>query len=105
MRDLLFTNASDWRLPVIECKYEDVIGRQLWVLVFSITGCGIDIQQECIHSLIVVKKNMLFDDIKKINIFFLFASLLNSSLQASCVKPKSSIHHPYIIKKLLFSNT
>jgi hypothetical protein len=92
------------RLAVIECKYEDVIGRQLWVLVFSITGCGIDIQQECIHSLIVVKKNILFDH-QKIEQFFFYLPLLNSSLQANCVKPKSSIHHPYIIKKLLFSNT
>jgi hypothetical protein len=47
-------------VPVIECKYEGRIGRQPWVLVFSITRCGIDIihslniQQEFIHSLIVV---------------------------------------------------
>jgi hypothetical protein len=39
-----------------------VIGRQPWVLIFSITGYGIDItlslsiQQKCIHSLIVVGK-------------------------------------------------
>jgi hypothetical protein len=52
-------------LPVIEYKYEGWIGRQPWVLVFSITGCGIDvnlslnIQQECIHSLTVVEKNIL----------------------------------------------
>jgi hypothetical protein len=38
------------------------IGRQPWVLAFSLTGYGIDIilslniQQECIHSLIVVEK-------------------------------------------------
>jgi hypothetical protein len=29
-------------LPVIECKYEGWIGRWPWVLVFSITGCGIE---------------------------------------------------------------
>jgi hypothetical protein len=30
-------------LPVIDCKCEGWIGRQPWVLVFSITGCGTDI--------------------------------------------------------------
>jgi hypothetical protein len=39
-----------------------VIGRQPWITVYSNTGRGIDIifslniQQECIHSLIVVEK-------------------------------------------------
>jgi hypothetical protein len=41
----------------------DVIGRQPWISVYSNTGCGIDIilslniQQKCIHSLIVVEKS------------------------------------------------
>jgi hypothetical protein len=39
---------------VIECKYWGLIGQQPCVLVFSITGYGIE--QECIHSLIVVEK-------------------------------------------------
>jgi hypothetical protein len=56
----------DGDLPVIECKYEGWIGRQPWVLLFSIAGCGTDIilslniQQELIHSLIVVEKNFLY---------------------------------------------
>jgi hypothetical protein len=52
-------------LRVIECKYEGWIGQQRWVLAISITGCGIDIilslniQQECVHSLIVVENSYL----------------------------------------------
>jgi hypothetical protein len=41
-------------LPVIECKYWGLIGQQPCVLVFSISGYGIE--QDCIHSLIVVEK-------------------------------------------------
>jgi hypothetical protein len=43
----------------------DVIGRQPWISVYANTGRGIDIilsmniQQECIHSLIVVEKRIL----------------------------------------------
>jgi hypothetical protein len=43
-----------------------VIGRQPWVLIFSITGCGIDItlsmsiQQKCIHSLILSRGETIF---------------------------------------------
>jgi hypothetical protein len=45
-----------------EKQYEEWIGQQPWVLVFSITGCGIDIilslntLEECIHSSIIVEK-------------------------------------------------
>jgi hypothetical protein len=58
-------------LPVKECKYEGWIGRQPWVL-FSITGCGIDIilslniQQECIHSSIVVEKSTIYDNLRNL---------------------------------------
>jgi hypothetical protein len=47
--------------PVNE-NTRDVIGRQPWISVYSLTGRGIDIilslniQQECIHSLIIVEK-------------------------------------------------
>jgi hypothetical protein len=56
MRDLLFTNASDWRSPLQNENMRDVIGRQLWISVYSNTGRGIDIiislnvQEECFFN-------------------------------------------------------
>jgi hypothetical protein len=53
MRDLLFTNASDWRSAIVECKYE---GCDWPTAVDSNTGRGIgiilllNIQQEIIFS-------------------------------------------------------
>jgi hypothetical protein len=75
MRDLCFQTHPIGDLPVIECKYEGWIGQQPWVLVFSVTGCGIDIirslniQQECIHSLMVVE-NLFSNGIQEKNICF-----------------------------------
>jgi hypothetical protein len=42
-----------------------VVGRQPWISIYFITGCGIDIlslniQQECIHSLTVVEKRYYY---------------------------------------------
>jgi hypothetical protein len=43
-------------------------GRQPWIAVYSITGRGIDIilslnmQQKCIHSLIVVENSRFFNE-------------------------------------------
>jgi hypothetical protein len=54
-------------LPVKECKYEGWIGRQPWVL-FCITGCGIDIilSLNIIHSLIVVEKSTIYDNLRNL---------------------------------------
>jgi hypothetical protein len=62
MRDLLFTNASDWRSVVVERKYEGYDWPTAVDFIISNTARGIDIilslniQQKCIHFLIVVEK-------------------------------------------------
>jgi hypothetical protein len=63
---VIFSKKLLCKVPNFFIHNLDVIGRQPWISVYSNTGRGIDIilslniQQECIHCLIVVQKTTYF---------------------------------------------